>query len=439
MNYPFNLAETPGGVYALAYWLGAILFISVRPKKMSTLPLLLTSLFFLVLLVGSMELNHPVSKAWFIPSIMLYILITGIFIHVSVEMSLKDVLYYTAMAFLIGEFIGSLSWQLYYFSIKNDYFPNQFWTSILFLGFMEILIFMTIWLIEYKFLRDSIHYSINKKELTTTIIIVAVIFLFSNISYLSGNTPFSGQASADIFNIRTLVDFGGVVLLFAYQLQITELNTKFEMDKLQTLLKLQVDNYEMSKKSIEMVNQKYHDLKHHINVMKSNAHEGDSIEYLNNLENEIKIYEAQNKTGHHVLDTILTVKSITCQMNHIRLNVIADGSLLSSLDPVDISTMFGNLLDNCIESVKAITDIDKRLIYLSIKKQKQFIIIHIENSYVGNITYKNGLPETTKKDAVNHGYGLKSVLNTAKKYDGSLLIKNDENWFEIRVLIPIKN
>ncbi|MBN2300431.1 MAG: GHKL domain-containing protein [Acholeplasmataceae bacterium] len=439
MNYLFDLSETPGGVYALAYWLGAILFISVRSKKLSTVPLVLVSILFLILLVGGMELNHPVSKVWFIPSIMLYVFVIAVFIYVSVDMTITNVLYYTARAFLIGEFIGSLSWQLYYFSILNDYFPNQFWISILFLVVLESLIFLMIWWIEYRFIRDSKNYSINQKELTTTILIVAVIFLFSNISYLSDNTPFSGQASAEIFNIRTLVDFGGVVLLFASHMQITELNIKFEMDKLQNLLKLQVENYEMSKKSIEMVNRKYHDLKHYITVMKTNAHEGDSIDYLNELENEIKVYEAQNKTGNKVLDTILSAKSITCQINNIRLNVIADGNLLSSLDPIDISTMFGNLLDNSIESVKAIADFDKKLIYLSVTKQKGFLIIHLQNSYVGNITYKNGLPETTKKDSMNHGYGLKSVLNTAKKYDGSLLISNNKNWFEARVLIPIQN
>jgi len=33
MNSAVNLIETPGGVYALAYWLAAVLFISVNKKK----------------------------------------------------------------------------------------------------------------------------------------------------------------------------------------------------------------------------------------------------------------------------------------------------------------------------------------------------------------------------------------------------------------------
>lgn len=262
--------------------------------------------------------------------------------------------------------------------------------------------------------------------------------MFSNLSYLSGNTPFSGQAAEEIFNVRTLVDFGGVALLYAYYIQITEFNTKFEVVKLQNLLKLQVENYEISRKSIDMVNQKYHDLKHHISIMKKAGLELESIEYLNKIEAEIKIYEAQNKTGNHVLDTILTAKSIICQSFNTQLSVIADGSLLNQLETIEISTMFGNLLDNAIESVRLIPEEEKRLIYLNISRQKQFILIHLENPYTGTIKYRNGFPITTKPDDMNHGYGLKSVQNTVKKYDGSLTINADRQWFEIRILIPIK-
>ena len=35
--------------------------------------------------------------------------------------------------------------------------------------------------------------------------------------------------------------------------------------------------------------------------------------YLDAMEQEIRSYEAQNKTGNEVLDTILTSKSLYCQ------------------------------------------------------------------------------------------------------------------------------
>ncbi len=437
MNLPINLTETPGGVYALAYWFGVLVFIIVNRKKMKTVPLVGISIFFLVFLVAIMTLNHPVPAIWFIPSIMLYVCIIGIFMYISIDVSKMSVAYYTARAFLVGELIGSLSWQLFHFSIINEYFENKLWILLMFLAIVETLAFMLLLTLEKKFKEEDRSFNVSQRDLIATVLIVVVIFMVSNLSYVNENTPFSGTMDAEIFNVRTLVDFGGVALLFAFHIQITELHMKFEVGKLQSLLKLQVENYELSKKSIEMVNQKYHDLKHHIAVMKSNASDDSSIEYLNKMEKEIKSYEAQNKTGNHVLDTILTVKSLTCQSNNTQLNVIADGHLLAMFDPIDISTLFGNILDNAIESVKIIKEKDQRIIHLSISKQKQFMLIRLENPYTGKIKYKDGLPMTTKKDQSNHGYGLKSVLNTVKKYDGSLTISDDDKWFEVRILIPL--
>lgn len=437
MNLPIDLTETPGAVYALAYWFGTLIFIIVNRKKFRIRIQYAISGLFLVLLITLMTLNHPVPPIWFIPSILLYVFLLMVFMYVSINVPMMSIAYYTARAFIVGELIGSLSWQLFHFSIVNRYFDNQIWIFAIFIILSEFLWFVVLLMLERKFKEEDKNFSVSRRDLIATIMIVIVIFMVSNLSYVNENTPFSGTMDSEIFNVRTLVDFGGVALLFAFHIQIAELHMKFEVGKLQSLLKIQVENYEMSKKSIEMVNEKYHDLKHHIAVMKANATDYESIESLNQMEKEIKTYEAQNKTGNHVLDTILTVKSLSCQSNGTQLNVIANGKLLSMIDPIDISTLFGNLLDNAIESVKEIEDKEQRLIHLSISKHNQFMLIRLENPYVGRLKYKDGLPMTTKQDQMNHGYGLKSVMNTVKKYDGSLTINNDDRWFEVRVLIPL--
>lgn len=46
------------------------------------------------------------------------------------------------------------------------------------------------------------------------------------------------------------------------------------------------------------------------------------------MEQEIRSYEAQNKTGNEVLDTILTSKSLYCQQHGITLTCVADGAAL---------------------------------------------------------------------------------------------------------------
>ena len=58
------------------------------------------------------------------------------------------------------------------------------------------------------------------------------------------------------------------------------------------------------------------------------------------MEEEIRQYETQNKTGNEVLDTLLGAKGIECQKEEIELTCVADGSLLEFMDVMDICSIF---------------------------------------------------------------------------------------------------
>jgi sensor histidine kinase regulating citrate/malate metabolism len=118
------------------------------------------------------------------------------------------------------------------------------------------------------------------------------------------------------------------------------------------------------------------------------------------------------------------------------MSVVADGKILNMMDEIDISTIFGNAIDNAIESVRKIEDVDKRLITVKVSSLKGFLHIVIGNCYQGEIKMVGGLPKTTKKNKEYHGYGVKGIKQTVLKYDGSTTIKAENGWFELRILIP---
>ena len=69
--------------------------------------------------------------------------------------------------------------------------------------------------------------------------------------------------------------------------------------------------------------------------------------------------------------------------------------------------------------------------------QKGFIMIRFENYFEGELDYDNELPETTKSDSQNHGFGLKSIRYSVQKYGGAVRISNNDNWFQLQILIPL--
>ena len=155
-------------------------------------------------------------------------------------------------------------------------------------------------------------------------------------------------------------------------------------------MEMQYKNYQLSRESIDVVNQKYHDLKHQINLLRSQADAGKSRDYLDKMEHEIKVYETQNKTGNRILDAVLTNKSMVCQKREIELKVIIEGQSLSFMDDMDISALFGNMLDNAIESVSRQKEKEKRLIWLYVSREKQFVRIRTENYCDEKIRFRNG-------------------------------------------------
>lgn len=301
------------------------------------------------------------------------------------------------------------------------------------------VLYILIYLIERYLKKDIEELQITRRELLVVYFVLIMVYCISNVSYVDVKSIFSAGTAMDVFIIRTLADLSGMAVLYAYHIQVKEIQMRFEKDTLRNIMDMQYKNYKLSKESIDIVNQKYHDLKHQINLLKSGADSEKAGEYLEQMEREIKIYETQNKTGNKVLDTILTSKSMHCQRHGIELKFMGEGQLLNFMEDMDISALFGNMLDNAIESVVKIKDRQKRLISLHVIQDKQFIRIRTENYCEENVQFQDGIPITTKKDKRFHGYGMKSMKKIVEKYDGSVMAGKTDNWFELKILIPMKH
>lgn len=431
-----DLSHTPGIYYAVAYWLAGTFYILMNRRVLSGWRLAAAQAVFLAVLSGFMIMTDGVDAVWFFPCMAVSVGLILLDIKLVTGMNWTKAGYFCARAFILGEFSASMEWYLFYFGLTVLGIPLNILSNLVFLLVTHGLIFYVMYLLERKYREGYGHWKVSLRETFTAAVLALAVFSVSNISFAVKGTLFSSQFTAEIFIIRTIVDLGGVAILFAYNVQIQEMNMEMEMEHLQNLLHMQYENYRVSEESIALVNQKYHDLKHQIRLLRGAAPE-ERTAYLEQMEEEIRAYEAQNKTGNRVLDTILTAKTIQCQHEGISLTCVAEGEALSFMDPMDISALFGNALDNAIESVKKLPDPEKRLIHVSAVRQKGFLRIRVENCYSGQLRFVDGMPATTKDDPRYHGYGLKSIRGIASGYGGSVTIDARDGWFELRLLIPL--
>lgn len=210
-----------------------------------------------------------------------------------------------------------------------------------------------------------------------------------------------------------------------------------EVRRLTYLLDAQRRQYEISRQTIESVNIKAHDIRHQIRHLFAGSPAEASIdqEFLAEIAREVNVYDAVADTGNDALDVVLTEKGLVCERDGISLSLIADGSALGFMSAADIYSFFGNALDNAIEAVQAKRD-GARAISIDVRSRLGAVCIHVENSCAGEVHFVDGLPQTTKPDHENHGFGVKSMRLIAEKYGGVLTMNAHGDTFELDALIP---
>lgn len=430
--------NTPGGYYAIAYFISCVMMIENSSQKLERKWKVGSIALFGILLYTIMSVTHGSSELLFIPFMLLYFGMMWLVIFVNCTYDARTAIYFAARSFIIGEFIASLEWEIFYYLVSYNILPLNEITNVCVLVAVDGLCIAMLYYLEKKNRNVNKKMQINARNFFSVTVITLAIFATSNLSYVFQTANLGGMIISQLFMVRTLVDLGGVAILYAYHVQLDDLNMRYEVERLQDVLEMQQHNYEMLEQSVDVVNQKYHDLKYQIAILKSEAGTQEGMNYLNQMEQEIKAYEARNKTGNKVLDTILTGKSLYCQNHWIELTSVADGEALDFMEPMDISSLFGNMIDNAIESVIKIEKKERRLIHLAVTKQKNFLRIRMENCYDQEPRIEKGVLVTSKSDEKYHGFGIKSIQSIVKKYGGSTTIQAEDGWFEIRILIPLK-
>ncbi|MFT4145674.1 MAG: ATP-binding protein [Mobilitalea sp.] len=420
---------------AFAEWSACLVYVLIMRKRFTGLKLIALVAGMLMLQCSLQLLNGVLPLALWIPGMVAAMLLMYLNIYVCCDMSFLDAGACCARAFVLAEFTASFEWQIYIFFAERGF--SSSWISVAFLLLFCCVVYSVIYWLESRHMQKGRNLGVTNREVFSSVLIALAAFSMSNISFIYQDTPFSADMGMGILYIRTLVDFAGFVMLFAQQDKWQELHARQELDAINYILKQQYEQYQLSRDNIELLNRKYHDMKHQISVIRAELDPMKKEAYLEEMESGIRLYEAQNKTGNTVLDTILTSKSMYCVQHDINFTCVADGSLLDFMEVMDICTVFGNVLDNAIESVEQLRDSSLRLIRAAVFAQNNFLMIRVENYCEAELTMDDGLPVTTKGDKRYHGYGIKSMRYTIEKYEGTLTIHTENHWFILRILVPI--
>ena len=108
------------------------------------------------------------------------------------------------------------------------------------------------------------------------------------------------------------------------------------------------------------------------------------------------------------------------------------------LDAVDMTMLFGNIMENAIEACECVKEKEKRFIRIWGQVTGDSLLFLIENSCPQNereIPEFTGSSSFSVKRTAQRGYGLQNIRLAAEKYGGSAEFKRKDGVFSTRVVL----
>lgn len=307
----------------------------------------------------------------------------------------------------------------------------------------------------YYVLFLALELALLKKKYRTIIVISALLVLLE-ITVLKG-TPF------DLLNVvrfeKTLGNsYKGILIFLAItSVILLILIIVFEL-RYHSYRNLERERAEQ--KYLADINEKYnemrtikHDMNNHLAAILFLMDEGKNDEakkYIRELTGVTSKTANIRKTGMKALDLLLWNKVSLASTKNIDIEMQLDDEYSEiSISEYEMCSMFANIIDNAIEAVEKLKTLDRdtketsgdekkesRKIILRTSRQMEMMCVFCENPYA-ETKKENGNFVSTKKDAENHGLGLKQIRRIAEKHGGTMNIDDRDGVFRLSVIMNV--
>ncbi|MCL2153051.1 MAG: GHKL domain-containing protein [Oscillospiraceae bacterium] len=179
-----------------------------------------------------------------------------------------------------------------------------------------------------------------------------------------------------------------------------------------------------------------HDFNNHLYSIKyllENGKTGDLKKYVDGMDIASVNLRSEIQTGSDIINAIIC--ELKERYKNVNYTIDWNGFFPSTvkIDPIDLSSIFYNLLTNAIEAVCKLTGEEDRKIRVVIKQSNNLLYFSVKNHCVGKAIYTGNGFATSKKSRGLHGFGSQNVAMNVEKYGGEIKYSTNENEFEAEV------
>ena len=328
--------------------------------------------------------------------------------------------------------------------VSNEIFKKTFATGPLWLAISAIAMLITsaLFLIVYfGFYRQKKYFVISIPLRVVFILWIAFFVMFPFIPALLPSDDISLEYRYHIMSIIYAIEIviSGLAVPVFVIVSAAERTLREKTKSQETYLAAELEYFSQYKKQQTETRAFRHDIKNNLamaQMMLANGQTEEASAHISDMLGSVGSLSPRFVTGDEMFDIIISMKAEKMDERNIRFNIdgTVDGGL--KLKPMDMCSIFANILDNAIE---ASCTCDDPYITVSIKKTEKFFVIKITNSAstkidTGMLLSSTGY--TSKKDTEHHGFGLLNVRRAVEDLGGMLKAESDEKSFGLTVMLP---
>ncbi len=273
------------------------------------------------------------------------------------------------------------------------------------------------------------------RQSRTQVILYLVMFLYSVVNLIILAT--AATRNADYFLICAnlcCVIFANLYLFYSLKVEDEKNSMEFQIAMMKQQESMQFDHYERQREKYGRSIEVLHDVSKHIRSIEELYRAGmtdKAMEYTKQIGGILKPLVPEEYSDNPMLNILLADRKQAAESMGIRFVVKVESAGLGFIEPVDVTTLFGNLLENAMQA--ALKCSGERYIKVHIKNYNEMLSIRIENSVEMEVRIKNGRPVSTGGRGT--GIGCLNVERCVEKYGGSVLYKNGNGKFYSDVIL----
>ena len=273
------------------------------------------------------------------------------------------------------------------------------------------------------------------RQSRTQAFLYLVMFIYSMVNILMLATAVTRKADYFLLcaNMGCLI-FANLYLCYSLKVEDEKNSMEFQIAMMKQQESLQFEHYERQREKYGRSIEVLHDVSKHIRSIEELYRAGvtdKAMEYTKQIGSILKPLVPEEYSDNPMLNILLADRKQTAESIGIRFVVKVESTGLGFIEPVDVTTLFGNLLENAMQAVLKCSG--ERYIKVHIKNYNEMLSIRIENSVEKEVRIKNGRPVST--DGKGNGIGCLNVERCVEKYGGSVLYKNGDGKFYSDVIL----